>query len=274
MYTDLLSHMRQLPPLYAPSSHPFWDDEHISARMLEAHLDPNWDAASRNHAFIGASAQFIGGLCGGGQHKALLDLGCGPGLYAEAFAAQGFTVTGVDFSRRSVAYAKAHTAPSSHNQFHCMNYLDIDYDGAFDAVTLIYCDLGVLPPRDRERVLRKALRALKPGGLFFADGWTALDPFQEGDSVSYHDGGFYAAEPYLLIQRSRLYAETANTLDQYLVVTEAEARCYNIWNQIFTKDSFARELLAAGFQEVSFYDDAAGKPYSGAYRSLFAAARK
>ncbi|MGE5494383.1 MAG: methyltransferase domain-containing protein [Burkholderiales bacterium] len=29
----------------------------------------------------------------------LLDLGCGPGIYAELFAKKGFCVTGVDFSQ-------------------------------------------------------------------------------------------------------------------------------------------------------------------------------
>ena len=30
------------PELYAPSTGKFWDDEHISKGMLEAHLNPNW----------------------------------------------------------------------------------------------------------------------------------------------------------------------------------------------------------------------------------------
>ena len=30
------------PELYAPSTDKFWDDEHISKGMLEAHLNPNF----------------------------------------------------------------------------------------------------------------------------------------------------------------------------------------------------------------------------------------
>ncbi len=40
------------PKLYAPCSAPFWDDEHISRNMLQAHLDPSHDAASRRPVFI------------------------------------------------------------------------------------------------------------------------------------------------------------------------------------------------------------------------------
>jgi hypothetical protein len=38
------------PELYAPSTSNFWNDEHISKGMLEAHLNPSWDAASRNYS--------------------------------------------------------------------------------------------------------------------------------------------------------------------------------------------------------------------------------
>ena len=37
----------QKPALWQRSYELFWDDEHISKGMLEAHLNPNWDAASR-----------------------------------------------------------------------------------------------------------------------------------------------------------------------------------------------------------------------------------
>ena len=34
------------PELYAPSTGNFWDDKHISKGMLEAHLDPDINAAT------------------------------------------------------------------------------------------------------------------------------------------------------------------------------------------------------------------------------------
>lgn len=56
MFRELMKYLGR-PELYAPSSAPFWDDEHISRGMLVAHLDPQWDAASRNHAFIDQSVE-------------------------------------------------------------------------------------------------------------------------------------------------------------------------------------------------------------------------
>jgi len=71
----------------------------------------------------------------------LLDIGCGPGLYAERFSSAGYSVTGVDFSKRSIAYAKEQTLLNKSNiEYHYQNYLTIDYKEKFDVITLIYCD--------------------------------------------------------------------------------------------------------------------------------------
>lgn len=43
----LLSYIKDKPNVYEESSSAFWDDEHISKHMLEAHLTPNFDGASR-----------------------------------------------------------------------------------------------------------------------------------------------------------------------------------------------------------------------------------
>ena len=61
-FYDTLTEALQRPPLYKRSSAPFWEDEHISAQMLKAHLDPESDGASRNADFIDRSAQWIDSL--------------------------------------------------------------------------------------------------------------------------------------------------------------------------------------------------------------------
>ncbi|WP_242607955.1 SAM-dependent methyltransferase [Xylanimonas ulmi] len=84
----------------------FWDDDHISAQMLAAHLAPDVEAASRTHEVIDRSARWIVEVLGLGHGDRVLDLGCGPGLYACRLAHGGVAVHGVDVSRRSVAHAR------------------------------------------------------------------------------------------------------------------------------------------------------------------------
>ena len=54
---NTLFHLLKKPALWQRSTEPFWDDEHISKGMLDSHLDPDLDAASRNFCFIDASVK-------------------------------------------------------------------------------------------------------------------------------------------------------------------------------------------------------------------------
>jgi SAM-dependent methyltransferase len=87
------------PVLFARHSAPFWDDPHISRQLLAAHLDPRTDAASRRPDTIDRSVAWLANQLELRPFNRVLDLGCGPGLYAERLAGLGLSVTGVDISR-------------------------------------------------------------------------------------------------------------------------------------------------------------------------------
>lgn len=264
MYTQLIQYFKHRPQLYAPSTAPFWDDPHISMMMLDAHLAPNIEAASRKHDFIDRSAGWIAArFCTPGA--AVLDLGCGPGLYTERFCKAGFTVTGVDLSQRSIDYAVKSAAEKGLSiDYRCQNYLTLDEENAYDLVTLIYCDFGVLSPADRAELLRRIYRALKPGGRLLLDGHTRAEHSEERRSVNYNKTGFWSVMPHLCIESNFLYTDTRNVLDQYVVITSDACQCYNIWNQLYTPESLVAELSSAGFTAPEVYDDVAGAPLAGA----------
>lgn len=276
MYQTLLDIIRELPPPYATNGLPFGDDDHISKSMLEAHLNPDTDGASRRPGFIEKSVRWIAALCPPEGGKRLIDLGCGPGLYAERFCRAGFRVTGVDFSRRSIAYAVASAARNCLPvRYLCQSYLSLEFDTCFDVATLIYCDYGVLAPDCRSALLQRVRRALRAGGSLILDGFTPREAsfFKEGQQITYEPGGFWSPEPYACLRRNVLYPETGNSLEQYVVVTAEDLRCYNLWNQYFSPASLLRELHDAGFTQVELYGDVCGAPLSQESRTLCAVAR-
>lgn len=59
MYKQLLNYMKNRPEEYEADSEMLWNDEHISKGMLEAHLNPDIDAASRKHEFISESVKLL-----------------------------------------------------------------------------------------------------------------------------------------------------------------------------------------------------------------------
>ena len=90
------------PELYALSTNKFWDDEHISKGMLKEHFNHDSDLSTRKHEFVKKSVDWISSEYPSEKYKKLLDLGCGPGIYAELFHKKGYEVTGVDLSLRSI----------------------------------------------------------------------------------------------------------------------------------------------------------------------------
>ena len=54
----------------------------------------------------------------------ILDLGCGPGLYASEFAMRGHSVTGIDFSAESIRFAEENAVPGLDIRFRNEDYLN------------------------------------------------------------------------------------------------------------------------------------------------------
>jgi SAM-dependent methyltransferase len=277
MYQKLFNYLKNRPTLYAPSTSKFWDDEHISKGMLEAHLNPDIDPASRNHAFIDRSVEWISKITYSSEYRKILDLGCGPGINAERFAKSSCQVTGIDFSKRSIQYAIASARRQELDiEYRYQDYLSIAYDQEFDVATLIYCDFGVLSGGDRAELLRLVNRSLKPGGTFVFDVFNPnqYKGIEEYRRFSYSEGGFWCEEPYTVLESLYRYDESNTFLRQYLVLSEDETRCYNIWEHTFTTDELLRDLTEAGFGQVIFYGDVAGADYHAEGNIICAVAHK
>ena len=266
-----LQRYAQRPALYERTDGALWTDPHIATQMLAAHLDPGTDAASRRPETIDGSVAWMLSLVSEGA--LLLDIGCGPGLYTKRFAEAGLRVTGLDFSENSIAYARAHDAKS---EYIVQDYLALDFDGAFDAVTLIYCDYGALVPRERRELLRRVHRALKPGGLFLFDVFTPLQAAGQKESASWAlhaNGGFWSPEPYLCLDAVYFYGETAEAR-RTVVAEERGLRCFTVWDCFFTRQSLLDEVTPEGFVEAGFYGDATGRRYSHDSSTMCAVFRK
>ena len=136
----------------------FWDDPHISAQMLDAHLNPDIDAASRRPETIDRSVKWLIETLGLKDGAPILDLGCGPGLYASRFARAGLQVTGVDYSQRSIDYATNYATKNKLNiTYRYQNYLELNDENQYDAALLIYGDFCPLNPEQRTTLLTEYL---------------------------------------------------------------------------------------------------------------------
>lgn len=272
------AHSKPAPFEKSRSQEDFWDNAHISKMMLLAHLNPNWDAASRKPETIDATCAFILKTLNLSHKEALLDLGCGPGLYCQRFYQEGLRVTGVDYSRRSLDYAieQAELLGLSID-YHYMDYLEIDFKACFDVVTLIYCDFGVLSYQDRTTLLEKIHQSLRPGGYFVFDVWSTAysDLTAQYKNWKIHDRqGFWKPTPHLELIHKDYDADLGLSLEQHIIIEEdAQISVYHLWEQCYTVESIQKLLMENGFEVIQVLGDLTGRPYEATSKSIGIIAR-
>jgi len=262
---DTLCQLQEKPPLFAPGEVRFWTDPHIAQGMLVAHLDPNTDAASRRPETIQRSAGWIVRTLGLQSGDSVLDLGCGPGLYAVHLARAGLQVTGVDFSQNSIDYARHYA--EQHGlaiTFRCQDYLELEDRSLYDAALLIYGDFCPLSPAERTRLLANVKRALKPGGRFVLDVTTPQLRRRAGLKNGWYavQSGFWKPGPHLVLEAGFAYPEDDIYLDQYIVIeADGEISVYRNWFRDYTAETIRAELETAGLAIQSLWGDLVGTPY-------------
>lgn len=98
----------------------------------------------------------------------VLDLGCAGGFMAEALAARGATVTGIDPAADAIAAARQHAAQGGLSIAYDVGVGEaLPYaDAAFDVVVCVDVLEHVA---DLHMVLAEIARVLRPGGLFLFD---------------------------------------------------------------------------------------------------------
>jgi SAM-dependent methyltransferase len=270
--------LQQKPAPFTPGEPLFWDDPHISAQMLEVHLNPDVEAASRKPGTIDRSVDWLIETLRLKPGDPLLDLGCGPGLYASRFARRGLRVIGVDYSRRSIEYASRYAEENNLEiGYRYENYLELDDENRYKAALLIYGDFCPLSPQERSTLLRNVHRALKPNGRLGLDVSTRQHRSKHGIKKTWYalESGFWKPGPHLVLEEGFDYAEQSIWLDQYTIVeADGKVSVYRNWFQDYTPESLAAELSQGGFSIEHLWGDLTGTPYAADSEWIGVIARK
>lgn len=258
------------PPIYEKGSSFMWTDEHISKQLLQVHLNPDIDLGSRKRSTIVKTANWILETHPSKDKLNILDLGCGPGLYSEIFAQNGHSVTGMDISGTSIAYARQSATDKGLDIAYLQaSYLDVDLGtDRYDLIVLIYADLGVLPPTERNRLLGNICKALKKGGLFIFDVMrdNKLEDKTTPRTWEAPASGFWKDAPYLALSESFLYKDEKVILFQHIVVDSDEnMETYRFWTHFFSEADVEHMLKPHGFAHIRFRNDVlpAGDQWNG-----------
>ncbi len=274
---EKLNELYQKPKPFSTGTSIFWKDDYISKNLLQVHIDPDVELASRNPSFIEENVKWILTKTESIKGCSILDLGCGPGLYANKIAAHGTNVTGIDFSKRSIEYAQNKAEELNLSiDYRCMNYLDIDFENEFDIVLLIYYDFAVLSPDNQITLLKKISKALKNDGLFIFDILTEHFPKYQTEKSEWflEEAGFWRPEKCLCLHKQFHYSEIQAFLDQFIIIDENGIEVYKIWDQYYSKEKISKLLSSNGFSSLEYYENASGKAYSDNSETMCVVAHK
>ncbi len=274
-------HRPERPRPWAQGGNLPWDDPAFSERMLAEHLDDSHGAASRPTAERRLQIEWLWRRLGLSAGARLLDVTCGPGLYAVEFARRGCTVTGVDFGPASIAYARdlaRAEGVAGRCTFIRQDVRQMAFpDASFDAALLLYGQLAVFRPAEARALLRQIARSLRPGGRLCLE---LLDPerVDKTDSTWWFtdDRGLWGEGPFLHLGERFWLAEEGASVERYQilhlqtgVLTEI-----HLCDQTYSPQTMSGMLEEAGFDEVTVYRAWDGLPLYDAPEWLVYVAKK
>ena len=260
---DLVNRMRPPKPWQEGDNIP-WDEPGFSQRMLREHLAQDHDAASRRTPLIDQAVAWIHTKLLRESPSRVLDLGCGPGLYASRLARLGHTCLGIDYSPASIAYAKETAAAETLACHYVLQDVrEADFGAAHDLATLIYGELNIFRPTDAMAILRKAHAALRAGGILVLEPHTleAVEELGQQPASWYSStGGLFSERPHLcLTDRHWDGASQTSTLRYYVIDAETgKVTRYAQTFQGYTNEAYRELLQECGFCGVAFHPSLLG----------------
>ncbi|MCP4252405.1 MAG: methyltransferase domain-containing protein [Candidatus Scalindua sp.] len=243
-----------------------WTDKHTSKKILESHLNEDFEISIQNREFMNRSVGWIVDHFGLNQNTRVADFGCGMGSYATRLAEKGADVTGIDFSEMFIRHAKEVAKQKglaiSYVQ---QNYLEFETEERYDLITLLLCDFCALSPSQRKTVLKKFYKFLKPGGSVLIDVYSMNAFGQREETETYEHSrldGFWSPGNYYCFQNIFKYEEEKVVLDKYTIIEEKRTRIVYNWLQHYSKDTLREEFEENGFEVEEFYSDLTGTAIS------------
>ena len=260
------------------SASDLWTDVHTSEQMLKFHLNEDIDVSSRNANFINRSVEWLVSRFNISAGTKIADFGCGPGLYATKLAHKQADVTGIDFSKRSIQYAKENAAKEGLSIHYVnQNYLEFMTDDHFDLVLMIMCDFCALSPIQRNKMLNKFHAILEPDGAVLLDVYSLAAFGKRIEAAAYETNllnGFWSPNKYYGFLNTFKYDREKVVLDKYTLIEAERTRTVYNWLQYFSPESLEKEFVDCGFTIEKLYSNVAGSPFDPETTEIAVVARK
>lgn len=260
---DIVNRIEQPAPWVEGDNIP-WNYPGFSGRMLKEHLSQAHDAASRRSETIDHQVEWIHHKILSGRPSRILDLGCGPGFYAQRLATLGHACSGIDFSPASIAYARE---AAQRNRL-AIHYQQDDLRTASfpegqDLVMLISGELNVFSVPDARRIITKAAECLGESGLMILEVHAAGVIQRLGrESRTWYSSksGLWSESPHICLQENFWDSSGKTATTRYFVIDAAtgETTLSSASYQDYSDDEYESLFIRSGFKSVTRYPSLTG----------------
>ena len=236
-----------------------WNEPGFSKRMLIEHLSQEHDAASRRFEVIDQHVDWIHRYVLREQAVRVLDLGCGPGLYASRLAKLGHQCHGIDFSPASIAYAQEQAQVQGLEiSYQLGDIRHVDYGGTYDLVMLVFGEFNVFRPSEAQAILHKAWQALEHGGVLLLEPHTfsAVEKLGKAPASWYTtESGLFSEHPHLCLEESFWdEAQQAATTRFFIVDAQSgDITRHAMSTQAYRDEVYMQLLQKTGFVQPAFF---------------------
>jgi SAM-dependent methyltransferase len=200
----------------------------------------------------------------------IADVPCGHGRIANALAARGFRVTGLDASERFLELARRDAqALGVEVEYVQGDMRTLPWRERFDAVVNWFTSFGYFDDDGNRAVLSAAREALRPRGRFLVDVHNR-DAFTSRfvpEGITERDGDFMLDLRVFDVAAGRIETDR-------VVIRDGVVRRAHFGVRMFAFTELRDWLIAAGFEDVRGYDWGTGEPMSFDTRRMVVTGRK
>jgi len=257
MNIDIIENRKSPPEAWQEGDNIPWHDPEFSGRMLREHLSQDHDAASRRLDLIEKQINWIESELIPPKKTKILDLCCGPGLYAYALAKKGHECHGIDYSPASIEYAADQANIESLDiRYQCEDVRLAGYGSGYDLVMMIYGEFNVFHPVKIKQILKKAIAALKPGGKILCDvhSFGAIKKIGSDLSTWFSSSsGLFSDRPHLVLSDS-YFDEKLNCATKRFYMIESDNDViakYGVTYQAYSEEEYISLFEESGFNSIN-----------------------
>ncbi|MFC1975955.1 SAM-dependent methyltransferase [Chloroflexota bacterium] len=263
---DALRPFKSKPEEFTPLDTLPWEEQ--AGQFLRCRTEEGF-VGLRPFKEVEANVAWLAQHLGLPPEAAILDIGCGPGLYSNRLARHGYRVTGLDIAQSLLDYAQAEAQEQGLGEacvYRRQSMFDLADEAEFEAILLFQSIVNRLESPEMQALLAQIRTALKPGGHFVVElqrvpeGFTSTEPTVT-ENVSFLAQSPWCDQFHAWMIRELTFPATSERVTHHLILGP-DGQPTEYWSRfkLYPLAALTDLLHQCGFAVQAVFGQALGQP--------------